>query len=52
MPKNTSRPMSSKDAARIQSAGDRHPKSQTAKSGFTGRAQRTAANQDTARRKP
>lgn len=52
MPKNASRPMSPQDAARIQSAGDRHPKSQTAKSGFAGRAQRAAANQDTTRRKP
>jgi Seed maturation protein len=34
--------MTPKDAARIQSAGDRHPKSETAKSGFASRAQSTA----------
>ncbi|HTK09631.1 MAG TPA: hypothetical protein VL485_20845 [Ktedonobacteraceae bacterium] len=31
--------MTPKAAARIQSAGDRHPKSETAKSGFASRAQ-------------
>ncbi|HEU5374112.1 MAG TPA: hypothetical protein VFV38_01610 [Ktedonobacteraceae bacterium] len=34
--------MTSKDAARIQSAGDRHPHNQTAKSGFASRAQSAA----------
>lgn len=34
-----------KDAARIQSAGDRHPKSETAKSGFASRAQSAADKQ-------
>jgi hypothetical protein len=34
--------MTPKDAARIQSAGDRHPKSETAKSGFASRAQGAA----------
>jgi hypothetical protein len=34
--------MTSKAAARIQSAGDRHPKSATARSGFASRAQSTA----------
>lgn len=34
--------MTPKDAARIQSAGDRHPKSETAKSGFASRAQSIA----------
>jgi hypothetical protein len=34
--------MTPKDAARIQSAGDRHPKSETAKSGFASRAQSAA----------
>ncbi len=32
-----------KAAARIQSAGDRHPKSATARSGFASRAQSAAA---------
>lgn len=35
--------MTSEAASRIQSAGDRHPKSETAKSGFASRAQSTAA---------
>lgn len=34
--------MTAKDAARIQSAGDRHPKSDTSKSGFASRAQSAA----------
>ena len=34
--------MTSKAAARIQSAGDRHPKSETAKSGFASRVQSAA----------
>ena len=34
--------MTSKAAARIQSAGDRHPKSATARSEFASRAQSTA----------
>ncbi len=34
--------MTPKAAARIQSAGDRHPKSEMAKSGFASRAQSTA----------
>jgi len=34
--------MTPQDAARIQSAGDRHPQSETAKSGFAARAQRAA----------
>lgn len=34
--------MAPKDAARIQSAGDRTPKSETAKSGFASRAQSAA----------
>jgi Seed maturation protein len=34
--------MTPKDAARIQSAGHRHPKSETAKSGFASRAQSAA----------
>ena len=34
--------MTSKAAARIQSAGDRHPKSETARSGFAPRAQSAA----------
>lgn len=51
MAKNTQHPMYPKDAARIQSAGDRHPKSETAKTGFAARAQRAAANEGTARRK-
>ncbi len=34
--------MTPKAAARIQSAGDRHPKSETDKSGFASRAQSAA----------
>lgn len=34
--------MTPKDAARIQSAGDRHSRSETAKSGFASRAQSAA----------
>lgn len=34
--------MTPKDATRIQSAGDRNPKSETAKSGFASRAQSVA----------
>jgi len=34
--------MTPKDAARIQSAGDRNPKSETARSGFASRAQSIA----------
>jgi hypothetical protein len=37
--------MTPKAAARIQSAGDRHPKSETAKSGFASRAQSAADKQ-------
>jgi len=37
--------MTHKDAARIQSAGDRHPKSETSKSGFASRAQSAADKQ-------
>ncbi|HEX6478505.1 MAG TPA: hypothetical protein VF043_06650 [Ktedonobacteraceae bacterium] len=37
--------MTPKDAARIQSAGDRHPKNETAKSGFASRAQSAADKQ-------
>jgi hypothetical protein len=41
---NTSKSkMTPEAASRIQSAGDRHPKSETAKSGFASRAQSTAS---------
>lgn len=43
--------MSPKDASRIQSAGDRNPKSETAKSGFASRAQSAGAKNDSAKGK-
>ncbi len=43
--KQTSTPMTSSDASRIQSAGDKNPSSATATSGFAGRAQSAAAHQ-------
>lgn len=39
---STKSSMTPKAAARIQSAGDRHPKSATARSGFASRAQSAA----------
>lgn len=51
MAKGPQRPMTPKAAARIQSAGDRHPKSETAKNHFGPRAQHAAATRDTTARK-
>ncbi len=45
MSKGSSRPMSPKDASRIQRVGDRQPTSKTATSDFAPRAQRAAAHQ-------
>lgn len=51
MAKDPQRPMTPKAAARIQSNGDRHSQSETARSHFGPRAQRAAATRDTTVRK-
>jgi hypothetical protein len=51
MAKHTQRPMTRKDASRIQRAGDRQPQSETARSGFGPRAQRAADTGGTTARK-